>query len=264
MNFLLRVLFVFSMISILQTQAQAALLDLSSWTELTLDLPGGQSSGNWILSNGGTTVTQGINADPSFYLNNLNQTNYSIDGTWSVQTSSDDDFMGFVFGYQNASHFYIMDWKQTDQTIVAEYGGTALEGFSVKKIAANSAGDLALPDFWLSSGATHSTILDSHYSTTSGWVDFAEYDFHLDFAPGEFSIIVKDAADTELWNTTIQDNMYPSGQFGFYNFSQASVRYSGFTQEGGEIVDGVIPEPSTLLLFSIGVMAMGWTHRWRQ
>ena len=49
--------------------ASAVSIDLLSWNELTLDLTGGQNAGNWDLSNANTTVTQTINADPSFYLN---------------------------------------------------------------------------------------------------------------------------------------------------------------------------------------------------
>lgn len=52
-------------------------IDLSSWTELTLDYPGGQTAGNWVMESGNTAVVQTINADPSFFLNNLNQTSYS-------------------------------------------------------------------------------------------------------------------------------------------------------------------------------------------
>jgi len=79
----------------------ATALDLSSWTADTYDLGGGQSAGNWSLSAGNTTVTQTINADPSLYRNNANQTAYTMDGTWKVNSGAgDDDFIGFVFGYR--------------------------------------------------------------------------------------------------------------------------------------------------------------------
>lgn len=86
--------------------ASAAPIDLSSWSALTLDFPGGQPAGNWVLNSDNTEVTQTVNAAPSFYLNNLNQTQYTIEGSWQVLTSGDDDYMGFVFGYQNSSNFY--------------------------------------------------------------------------------------------------------------------------------------------------------------
>ena len=121
----------------------AAPLDLSSWTPLTLNYPGGQGAGSWVLSAGNTTVKQVINADPSFYLNNLNQTKYSIDGTWRVDAGTgDDDYMGFVFGYQNSSNFYLFDWKQGTQGYV---GRTAAEGMAIKKFTGatgNGATDL--------------------------------------------------------------------------------------------------------------------------
>ena len=45
----------------------------------------------------------------------LNLSDAQMEGTWRVNTSNDDDFIGFVFGYQNSQHFYLFDWKQADQ-----------------------------------------------------------------------------------------------------------------------------------------------------
>ncbi|MBZ0166433.1 MAG: PEP-CTERM sorting domain-containing protein [Candidatus Omnitrophica bacterium] len=239
------------------TSFAATPVDLTSWSDLTLDLGGGQSAGNWVLSNANTTATQTINADPSFFLNNLNQTSYSIDGSWLVLPGTgDDDFMGFVFGFSGPNQTYVFDWKAANQSL-SPYGD-ALEGFSIKKINAPDVADLVLADFWDKDGTTHTTILDSNWSTTNGWVAGKTYDFHLDFDPGVISIVVKDGA-TELWNTTVNDNMYTAGQFGFYNFSQASVQYSGFEQTGGVIVppgggSGVVPEPASMLLFGGGLL----------
>ncbi len=231
-------------------------VDLSSWSEFTLDLTGGQNAGNWDLSNSNQTVTQTINADPSFFLNNLNQTNYQIDGSWRVITSSDDDFMGFVFGYQNASNFYLFDWKQNTQDAGIAYG-TAEEGFTIRKISAPSVSDLTLRDFWNSTGDTNSTILATNYGSTKGWGNSSTYDFHLDFEPGQFNIIVSQGT-TELWNTTVKDNTWTSGEFGFYNFSQEQVQYEGFVQTGGE----VIPESSVIGFLSFA--GLGGFLFWRR
>ena len=115
--------------------ANAAALDLSGWSPLTLTYTGGQPAGNWVLESGNTAVKQTVNADPSFYLNNLNQTSYKMEGSWQVQSSSDDDYMGFVFGYQNSSNFYLFDWKQGTQgyvgrTAAEEAGAELAEGMA--------------------------------------------------------------------------------------------------------------------------------------
>jgi len=218
----------------------AAQVDLSSsWSYSDYGVTGGQASGNWVLSNSNKTVTQIINADPSMYLNNKNQTSYKMEGTWQVKTSGDDDLIGFVFGYQDASHFYVMDWKQGQQDY---QGSTANEGFTVKKISAGSKTDLTLTDFWSSAADTsHTTVLATNHGSGKGWADNTTYKFILDFsANGTFNIKVQNENGTiTLWDATVTDSSYTSGQFGFYNFSQEQVEYNGFTQTGGVILSFV-------------------------
>jgi hypothetical protein len=70
-----------------------------------------------------------------------------MDGNWRTATRSDDDFIGFVFGYQDPGHFYIMDWKQSTQNEGGSYG-YANEGFRILKINTEDNSDLLLRDFW--------------------------------------------------------------------------------------------------------------------
>jgi hypothetical protein len=240
---------------------QADAIDLSSWSELTLDYDGGQSAGDWVLAADNESVKQVINADPSFYLNNLNQTSYTMDGTWKVETSSDDDYMGFVFGYQNSSNFYLFDWKQGTQSYV---GTTANEGMTIKKMTGATGDglvDLSLAEFWENTtDFGDMDVLATNHGSDKGWLDNREYTFHLDFNlnPGEFHINIKDG-ETELWDVVVTDSTFTSGQFGFYNYSQANVRYAGFEQTGGVIVD--VPEPATLVILASGLLGFGFARR---
>ena len=134
----------FALLVFICTSAMADVIpvDLSSWSALTLDLSDRQPPGNWVLSDGYTTVTQTINADPSFYTKNQNYPEYTMDGTWMVNTSSDDDFMGFVFGFQDPNHCYVFDWKACAQN--AGGYGYAEEGMSLKNIDAPDVSNLTL------------------------------------------------------------------------------------------------------------------------
>ena len=71
----------------------------------------------------------------------------------------------------------------------------------------------------------------------------------LQFGSGSFQIIVNEGT-TELFNATIADSSFTYDQFGFYNFSQSTVEYSGFEQTGGE------PEPATMLLLGSGLFGL--------
>jgi hypothetical protein len=217
-------------------------IDLSDWVQVHYNLPGGQGSGNWVLSDSNTTVTQIINCDPTMFLSDTNMSDYIVDGSFEVETSGDDDFIGFIFGWEDTTHFYVLDWKQSRQSSY----GLAAEGFSVKKISAPSYSDLTHTDFWDSAGTANSTVLASHWGSGRGWDEFVEYDFHLYFHEGDFDINVS-LGDSLLWETSVVDGSYPSGQFGFYNFSQGDVRYSAFEEINiapMAFIDSILPNPS--------------------
>ena len=79
------------------------IIDLTKWTVVQLcdtndDIP------NWVHSEP-TKAMQTRNANPSVLLSDIQVDKCIVNGKWRVDTSKDDDLMGFVFGYQDEGHF---------------------------------------------------------------------------------------------------------------------------------------------------------------
>ncbi len=229
-------------------------VDLSLWSVVQYEF-NDQPNANWGLSVGNTVATQSVNADASILLSDFSVGELLINGKWRVDTSSDNDYMGFVFGYQGRGEYYLFDWKQSDQNY---YAGFAERGMSLKVVEIPAGGDPTATDLWPSAGSANVDVLRHN---TIAWDEFIEYEFSLNFSgAGAFSITVKEGANVlEHW--VVNDNTYLSGSFGFYNYSQGDVVYTGFTTRDDP--PPVIPETSTVIsAISLALVGAGtWFAR---
>jgi len=173
----------------------------------------------------GLIATQTANPMASVYLYEIAlPESIVIRGRFSVQTTSDDDIIGFVFGWQDPEHYYLLDWKQTEQ----DDGtcGLAEEGASLKVVASDEEID-DCADFWTTAGTDRVTPVVPVSENPDGWEDEAVYDFHLVFRPGDIRIEIRQGDDVVV-SLTSDDETYTSGNFGFFNYSQEAVRYEFF------------------------------------
>nr|WP_320113823.1 hypothetical protein [uncultured Desulfuromonas sp.] len=113
--------------------AVASTIDLSAWTAY----PGG----SWNVASDGSNVLQTTNGDPTYFVSNDNYINTVFNGQFSVETASDDDFIGFVFGFNGTDDFLLFDWKQGTQY----YSGyTANSGFTLSSVT----GSVTFAELW--------------------------------------------------------------------------------------------------------------------
>lgn len=212
---------------IIPSQASAqcsAIIDLNTWNQ-----EGPAANGTWTVNGAGTSVTQSINGLPTFFVSPEEFINVRMTGTIS-SSGGDDDFIGFVFGYQNpiggAGPNYPMetmlfDWKRGTQ-------GAAQEGRYLVQMDTNFnlANNASVTNFfWGKQSTPNHNVLGAVTGANTGWNQNVNYNFELTYLADRVTIVIN--------NDTFFDvtGCFQSGRFGFYNYSQNPVVYSNFAYQ---------------------------------
>jgi len=238
---------VFGLAGIQSVQGQVP-VDLNTWSK-----KGPAGNGNWVVAVDGSNVLQTINGNPTFFVSPNAFFNTTVNGSFGVETNSDDDFIGFVFGYQTPQStgtdfdFLLFDWKQTNQS-----GSTA--GFTLSRVLGTN------PNLFDNHQTSKpgQTVLATNVGAGRGWADNVVYDFSLNYRDDRITIGVDGGAfnDETIFDVTLAQvdpngtlfgGAFPSGQFGFYNYSQANVRYQSFTQADDPVLETTPSDGDTLI-----------------
>lgn len=164
-----------------------------------------------------TTCTTG-NSDPTAYVCPTVHENAKITGTMVVNPpADDDDFIGFVWGWQNSDQYYMMHWKQAAQNIG---GCNSAAGMTVKLV--DRVQPYAAGDFTCNVDTPNTDVLlTPAQTTTQGWIHGVTYGVELLYANDQTEItIVNLGNNTVVANFVVVDSTYPSGQFGTFDYSQ--------------------------------------------
>lgn len=227
--------------------ANAGPIDLNSWAQ-----EGTSSNGNWVVAPDGSSVFQTINGNPTFFVSGDSFINKEFTGSFGVETTNDDDYIGFVFGYNGLDDFYLFDWKQQNQNLGTGIDGFA--GFTLSKISTGA--DVAsLNPLWGHVG-TGIDVIATDYGTSFGWEDNTVYDFTLGYTDTSINISIDGGFFNNQNIFSVGGLTNSAGSFGFYNSSQSSVRYTGFEEDVLINNPTSVPEPSTLAIFLLGVMGL--------
>ncbi len=213
------------------SEPKTDMFDLSKWV-----VEGPPGNGGWRISKDGQSVLQTTNGGPTFFVSPRSVINTTIRGRIVVNTASDDDYIGFVFGFQSPNtqqpdylDFLLFDWKQGDQ-------GVAKEGFCLREVRLAGTATGAL--FWQQEQREDVKVLGELYKKSIGmlsnkglgWKDKVEYSFELKYTEESIVISLSGGQFGEGGKVFEVNGTFQAGRFGFYNYSQQSVRYSGFTK----------------------------------
>jgi hypothetical protein len=230
--------------------AQAAPTDLSTWTK--------EGSGNWVLAPDNNSVTQTQNVNPGVFYSDFDSIGRSLSGTVKVNTSSDDDFIGFVVGFNpgdmtdGASEFLLIDWKQTNQ---GSFGCNADVGLSVSRVSTGLADNRGA---WCHDANGVTELARATNLGSTGWTDQQTYTFDIQYSATNLKVFVDGALEFDLAGT------FTDGRFGFYNYSQQNVTYAGISDDVLPPVEGGVPEPAAWALMITGFGAAGAMLRRRR
>ncbi len=247
--------------------ADGANVDLRTWSQ-----QGSAGAGNWVVAADGSSVLQTINGAPTMFVSLNSFLDTTVSGSFGVEPAGgDDDFIGFVFGYNsplasesdpvNDMDLILFDWKRGTQL-----GASA--GFYLYKVLGTHNG-----------AAGHTNELWPHVDAASldvtqlgtplvnaGWVHNVDYDFELIYQQTKIEIHIEGGTGTfatkqkvfdvdigDLPAGTFPGDVFPDGRFGFYNHSQPRVRYESFTQVDDPILVTKPDDGGTLNLGSVRV-----------
>jgi len=243
-------------------------VDLRTWSQ-----EGDPGAGTWNVAPDGLSVLQTVNGAPTFFVSPLEYINTTVKGSLGVETTGDDDFIGFVFGYSapidpctatRYCDFILLDWKQLSQS-----GASA--GFRLSKVEGTHNGIAGIGNqLWLheSDASMTCTSLGAPLAN-AGWADNTVYEFELSYQESDIEIYIQggsgtfatrqkifDVSISDLPGGTFEGDVFPEGRFGFYNHSQSSVRYRGFSRADDPIL---ITDPDNGGTLALGSVRVGTT-----
>ena len=206
--------------------APARILDLSEWLPVSLASTDESAEPRWILSGDLAGATQKTNCPPSALLSDIHVQDGAIAGQFSVETDADNDTFGIIFGYQDPTHFYLLDWKQEDQTEPGGDYGYAAEGLTLRRVSADS--PLQNHELWRTAGS--GDRVNILYHKRIPYNDRTKYKFQLIHRAPRIVVVVFQGR-TVIDTIDIEDATYSGGRFGLYCFSQEESTFSGLGYE---------------------------------
>ncbi|KAM9331345.1 cartilage oligomeric matrix protein-like [Gastrophryne carolinensis] len=212
--------------------AAITLTDFRAYQTVVLDPEGdAQIDPNWIVLNEGMEIVQTMNSDPGLAVGYTAFNGVDFEGTFHVNTETDDDYAGFIFGYQDSSSFYAVMWKQMEQTYwqANPFRAVAEPGIQLKAIKSTTGpGEQLRNSLWHTGDTVNQVKLLWKDPRNVGWKDKTSYRWFLQHRPSVGYIRTTFYEGPEMVADTgvIIDTTMRGGRLGVFCFSQENIIWS--------------------------------------
>ena len=206
------------------------------------DYPGSDAS--WTFSDDGLVGRQRVNAvRPTIALFGEDSQSGTFATRIGVDDTIDDDYMGFALGFNPGDQsnpnadWLVIDWKQNNQE-------QAQRGMRLSHVqgAPNEFNhhEHSIPfRECLSTGPVPSCVTELDEASTLGnvgWRDRQFYNVFITYRPDRLLVLVDGQIEFDVtpedFPSQFLNDVFPSGQMGFYTLSQQNVVYANLGQRG--------------------------------
>ncbi|XP_042885175.1 cartilage oligomeric matrix protein-like [Penaeus japonicus] len=184
--------------------------------------PSSSVAPKWVVYDGGAEIHQNVNSAPGLAVGDASMESVDFEGTFFIEDTSDDDYVGFTFSYQSNAKFYAMMWKKANQ-------GTGLKGVQLRLVNSATGPSNALADaLWKTATTTNQVKLLWHDSSI-GWKPRVAYRWQLHHRPeigGVMRFYLYNGNTLVIDSGNLYDETLLGGRMGVFCLSQPKIIWS--------------------------------------
>ncbi|KZC04077.1 Cartilage oligomeric matrix protein [Dufourea novaeangliae] len=206
--------------------------DFRRYVTIALDPYGtAQDDPVWRINHGGAEIQQLVNSDPGIAIGPDVFSGVDFEGTFYIDDNADDDYVGFVFSYQDNRRFYIVAWKKGSQPywMPNPFRAVGDPGITLKLVDSETGpGEVLRNSLWHNEDTPNQVKILWRDPKKIGWKEKTPYRWQLLHRPkiGLIRFRLYQGKQLMADSGNVYDSTLKGGRLGVYCFSQEKITWS--------------------------------------